>query len=108
MSSLTLTLSSKNGKMKINWKENENKNKKTKSTSYDLDSTILLYTAGIDAVNISFDDTSSIVLFPSKAYYLVILNNPNISSSISMLIVSWLYLVINLNSLSGIKAQLLY
>ena len=40
---------------------------------------ILLYTASIDAINISSDNTSSVVLFLSEAYSLVILNNPNIS-----------------------------
>ena len=39
---------------------------------------VLLYTASIDAVNISSDDIGSIVLFLSEAYSLVILNDSNI------------------------------
>ena len=56
--------------------------------------TVLLYTAGVDAINISSDDSGSVVLFPSKIYLSVILNDSNISSSTSMLVVSWLCLFI--------------
>jgi len=48
---------------------------------------ILLYTASIDAVNISSDDTGSIVLFLSEAYSLVILNDSNIFFSALMPVV---------------------
>ena len=46
--------------------------------------TILLYTAGVDAVNISFDNVGSVVLFLSKMYSSVILNDPSIYSNTSM------------------------
>jgi len=39
---------------------------------------VSLYTASLDAVNISSNDAGSIVLFLSKAYSLVILNDSNI------------------------------
>ena len=54
---------------------------------------ILLCTTSASAVDI-FSDASSVVLFLSKAYSSVILNDFNIYSSISMLIVSYLYLFI--------------
>jgi len=48
---------------------------------------ISLCTAGISAVNIFFDDAGSVVLFPSEMYFLVILNNSNISSNASIPVV---------------------
>jgi len=49
--------------------------------------TVPLYTASIGAVDISFYDAGSVVLFLFEAYSSVILNNPNISSSVSMPVV---------------------
>jgi len=49
---------------------------------------ILLCTTSISAVNIFSDDAGSVVLFPSKVYSLVILNNSNISSNASIPVVS--------------------
>ena len=48
---------------------------------------VLLYTAGIGAVNISSDDTGFVILFLSEAYSSVILNDLNISSSVLMFVV---------------------
>ena len=49
---------------------------------------ILLCTAGISIINISSDDVSSVVLFLSEVYSLVILNNSNISSNVLIPIIS--------------------
>jgi len=40
----------------------------------------LSYTADVDAIDISFDNVGSVVLFLSKIYSSVILNDPRISS----------------------------
>jgi len=50
--------------------------------------TVLLYTVGIDAVDIFLNDASFVVLFPSEVYSSVILNNFNISSNTSMFVIS--------------------
>ena len=49
----------------------------------------LLYTASISIVNI-FSNASSVILFLFKMYSLVILNDSNISSSVSMSVASGL------------------
>jgi len=43
---------------------------------------VSLYTASVGTIEISSDDASSVVQFPSEVYSSVILNDPNISSSI--------------------------
>jgi len=50
--------------------------------------TVPLCTADISIVDIFSDNASSVVLFPSKVYSSVILNDPNISSSASIPVVS--------------------
>ena len=48
---------------------------------------VSLYTAGIGTIEISSDDASLVVLFPSKVYSSVILNDSNISFSILIYII---------------------
>ena len=52
-----------------------------------IDYIVSLYTAGVGTIEISSDDDSLVVLFPSMVYSSVILNDPNISFSILILII---------------------
>jgi len=50
--------------------------------------TVSLYTTGVSTIDISSDDIRSVVLFPFEAYSLMIFNDPNISFSILISVVS--------------------
>ena len=56
--------------------------------------TVLSCATSTGTVNIS-SDANSIVLFPSEAYFSVILNDFNISSSVSIPVASYLFMVLS-------------